>query len=286
MLRRQGDGSGALAAFHESAAITARQAVADPANAQWQRDLAGCRERISDVLRDQRDFAGALDAYSDAATIIGCLTAADPGNTDFQKDLSVRQNRVGNTCAVEGNAVGALAAYRDALAIGFRIATADPTNVQWQDGLFGILWNLASFSLLGGEKDATCDFARHLDTRAKPMATRFPQYGKPQDYLRATPDLLARTGAARPTAETGPTNAVRSLIGCRRHNRNDRSGKTGFMRQLVRGAARKFRLKWSTGNVPTLSRTFHCKPRSGPGGLWCNFPAVLSLPPSGELRAV
>jgi hypothetical protein len=72
-------------------------------------------------------------------------------------------------------AVGALAAYRDAVAIGSRIVTADPTNVQWQGGLFGIVWNLASFSLLGGEKDAACDFARQLDAHAKLMAMRFPQ---------------------------------------------------------------------------------------------------------------
>ena len=55
-------------------------AVADPSNAGWKRDLSVSQERIGDVLSDQGDLAGALAAYRESLEVRRLLAEADPSN--------------------------------------------------------------------------------------------------------------------------------------------------------------------------------------------------------------
>ena len=49
--------------------ITNRLAQSDPGNAQWQRDLAVCHNKIGEVQVAQGDLAGALNSYRDSLSI-------------------------------------------------------------------------------------------------------------------------------------------------------------------------------------------------------------------------
>jgi tetratricopeptide (TPR) repeat protein len=89
VLRAQGDGAAALAAYRAGMAIAERLAAADPGNVEWQRDLSGSHSRIGDVLMAQADLAAALAAYRASHAIIVRLAAADPGNAEWRRDLIV-----------------------------------------------------------------------------------------------------------------------------------------------------------------------------------------------------
>ena len=72
---RPGDGRGALVAYRQALGIREALAARDPANTQWQRDLAASHEKIGDVLVAQGGGRGALAAYRQAFAIREPLAA-------------------------------------------------------------------------------------------------------------------------------------------------------------------------------------------------------------------
>ena len=119
----------------ESLALRQRQALADPSNADWQRDLSISRNKVGDVLRAQGDLAGALQAYRESLALGQRQALADPSNAVWQRDLSVSQEKVGDVLLDQGDLAGALQAYREAETILRRLASADPSNGAWQRDL-------------------------------------------------------------------------------------------------------------------------------------------------------
>ena len=75
--------------FRKSLAIREALVGRDPANAEWQRDLAVNQNKIGDVLVTQGDGPGAFAAYDRSLKIAEALAARDPANTEWQRDLIV-----------------------------------------------------------------------------------------------------------------------------------------------------------------------------------------------------
>ena len=112
-----------------------RLATADPANTEWQRDLAVSHEKIGDVRRAQGTPTTALKAYQEELRIVSLLAAADPDNARWQRDLSLSQIKIGDAQVALGYLTGALEAYRVSLEISTRLAAADPGNTERQRDL-------------------------------------------------------------------------------------------------------------------------------------------------------
>jgi tetratricopeptide (TPR) repeat protein len=121
--------------YSKALELAERRLVADPANTEWQRDLAINHNKIGDVLVVQGDRPGALAAYRKSLDIGEALTEREPGNTQWQRDLSICHIKVGDVLEAQGDRPGALAAYRKSLDIGEALTERDPGNTQWQRSL-------------------------------------------------------------------------------------------------------------------------------------------------------
>ena len=107
----------------------------DPANTDWQHDLAVSHANIGDLLAARGDTDEALAAYGKSLEIMERLAGLDPANTDWQRDLAVSHARIGGLLAARGDTDGALAAYGKALEIMERLTGLDPSDTDWQHGL-------------------------------------------------------------------------------------------------------------------------------------------------------
>jgi hypothetical protein len=74
--------------------ITERLAAADPANAQYQRDLSISHEKLGDVAVAMDDIATAREHFQAGLDMRQRLAAADPGNAEYQRDLSISHNKL------------------------------------------------------------------------------------------------------------------------------------------------------------------------------------------------
>jgi len=154
--RAQGDLAAALKAFQDGLDIAQRLAAAEPANAEWQRDLSVSFNKIGDVRRAQGDLAVALKAFQDGLDIAKRLAAAEPANAEWQRDLSISFNKIGDVRRAQGDLGAALKAFQDGLDIRKRLAAADPANAKWQRDLF------VSFNKIGDVRRAQGDLAAAL----------------------------------------------------------------------------------------------------------------------------
>jgi tetratricopeptide (TPR) repeat protein len=187
MLRAQGDGEGALAAYRAGLAIVEALARRDPANTQWQRDLSVSQNKIGDMLSAQGDGEGALAAYRAGLAIAEALARRDPANSEWQRDLSVSQDNIGDMLSAQGDGEGALAAYRAGLAIRETLARHDPANAQWQRDL------IVSFLKISENEPAE---ARACLSRALDVAHALKTAGRLVAVDAWIPDELARRLAA------------------------------------------------------------------------------------------
>jgi tetratricopeptide (TPR) repeat protein len=120
-------GATKLAADYAGKAIAITRALVakDPANTQWQRDLAINLNAAGDVKWEQGDLAGALAAYRESLVLLRALDAKEPGG---YREMSVALNNIGDVLAEQGDRTGALAAYRQALGFSRARAAKEPDN--------------------------------------------------------------------------------------------------------------------------------------------------------------
>ena len=69
-------------------AILEPLAKSDPANAEWQRDLASTLERAGIALAGEGDLSAALKQYQESLQIKARLAQSDPQNAKWQNDLA------------------------------------------------------------------------------------------------------------------------------------------------------------------------------------------------------
>jgi hypothetical protein len=74
--------------YHAELDIVTRLAAADPANTQWQRDLAVSQARLAEVAASAGDLRTARAAHQAAMAITARLAAADPAHARWRQDLA------------------------------------------------------------------------------------------------------------------------------------------------------------------------------------------------------
>ena len=188
-----------LQAIHQR--IEAR-AAADPANTQWQYDLAISYERLGDFAVAAGDLAAARTSYQICRDISARLAAADPANTQWQRELSVSHNRLGDLAVAAGDLAAARTSYQADLDIAVRLAAADPANTEWQRDLSISHERLGDLARAAGDLaaarasyQAALDIAVRL-AAADPANTGWQRdlsvsHNKLGDLARAAGDLAA-----------------------------------------------------------------------------------------------
>jgi tetratricopeptide (TPR) repeat protein/MinD-like ATPase involved in chromosome partitioning or flagellar assembly len=152
----RGDLAAALQSYQEGLAIADRLAKSDPANAEWQRDLAVASNNVGDVRFAQGNLEAALKSHQDAVDIFDKLGKSDPVNAEWQRDLSQSFGKVGDVQSSMGLWADALKSYRDSLSIIERLTTSDPSNAGWQRNLS------VAYDNVGGVQQAQGDLSAAL----------------------------------------------------------------------------------------------------------------------------
>ena len=135
-LLNAGDLQSATRLFQAVYQEVSARAAADPANAQWQRDLSISHNRLGDIARATGDLTAARTHYQASLDIAQRLAAADPASTQRQRSLSISHEKLGDIARDAGDLTAARTHYQASLDTRRRLAAADPANTQWQRDLF------------------------------------------------------------------------------------------------------------------------------------------------------
>jgi len=133
VLKAQGDGPGAVAAYRDSLALREALAAGSPTDAELQRNLSICHERIGDILLPT-DRQEALAAYRRSLGIRQALAGRDPENFRWQQMLAIIHERIGDALSADDRPE-ALAAYTRSLGLNESLAGRDPANADLQSSL-------------------------------------------------------------------------------------------------------------------------------------------------------
>jgi Flp pilus assembly protein TadD len=88
VLVAQGQVGEALRSYTASRTIRDRLARQDPANAQWQRDLAVSYMKLGTVEKQKDNTTAAVDFFTQARAISARLVEHDPTNAIWKNDLA------------------------------------------------------------------------------------------------------------------------------------------------------------------------------------------------------
>jgi tetratricopeptide (TPR) repeat protein len=144
--RRRSDLISALKSYSDSLAIARRGAKAEPANADWQRDLSVSYNKIGEVELAQGDLKAAVKSYSDALAIRERLARSDPGNADWQRDLWFSYAIVADAYRKSNQTAKARDAFVAGRAIIGNLVEHYPDQAQWKQDL---AWFDAQIAELG-----------------------------------------------------------------------------------------------------------------------------------------
>lgn len=135
MLLAQGNVSEALQAYRESLDIREHLVKANPNDADSQRALAGCYERVGDALFKQGDHGEALKSYRRGLAVGERLAETHPGSAASQNVLLASYHGLGKALFAQGDHGGALKFYRKGVAVAEHLAEADPGSAASQRAL-------------------------------------------------------------------------------------------------------------------------------------------------------
>ena len=133
----------ALSECAKALAIWQKLADANPAETNFQRELAISHHYSGYMFSDTGKSAEALVSYRKALAIREKLADANPAVPTFQRDLASSLNNIGIVLERTGKPEEALTAWRKVLVIFQRLADANPAVTEFQDHLAGVYGNLA-----------------------------------------------------------------------------------------------------------------------------------------------
>src|SRR6516164_1211820 len=96
--------------LHRRTTFTCNEA--DPANTDWQHDLAVSHEKVGDAQQAQGNQGEALTSYRESLAVADRLAKGEPANTAWQRDLAVSHEKMGQVLQAQGNVAEALRSYR------------------------------------------------------------------------------------------------------------------------------------------------------------------------------
>ena len=105
---------------------------ANPADTQFQSDLADTHTSIGTARSVTGDLASALERHRRALAIRQQLASSNPTATAVQFSLASSHVYIGNVLSEAGDISGALESYRRGLAIQEQMAAANPAVTQFQ----------------------------------------------------------------------------------------------------------------------------------------------------------
>lgn len=156
-----------------SLATRQRDADAEPARADLQRDLSVTYIKLGDLHLDLGNADLARRFFEDSLAILQRLADAEPARTDLQRDLSVSYERLGDLHRSLGDTDLARRFFEDALAVAKRLADAEPARADLQRDL-----------AVSHERMATVDTAHAREWLTTALALRRQQFAaEPNDAV-------------------------------------------------------------------------------------------------------
>ncbi|HZU37168.1 MAG TPA: tetratricopeptide repeat protein, partial [Gemmataceae bacterium] len=152
----------ALASYRKALVIRQKLAEANPADTQFQSDLAATHNNIGNVLRDTGKPGQALASYRKALATRQKLAEANPAVVQYQSDVAATHNNIGNVLSETGKLEEALASYRKALAIRQKLADANPAVTQLQNEL---AWSHNDIGLLLAQTGKPEEALKYLEEK-------------------------------------------------------------------------------------------------------------------------
>ena len=160
VLLTTGSGEDALASYRKGLAIKQALASRDPANGQWQRDLAKSHEFVGEVLITLGRREEGLAAYQESLAVGEKLVGLDPDNVRWQQDLSITHNKIADVLIVTGRRPEAIEHFRKSLAIRQRLVALDPSNTRRQSDLALSFEKIGNLLMLTGEREQALEHHR------------------------------------------------------------------------------------------------------------------------------
>lgn len=132
----------ALAAYQQAERMYAALSVREPAELEWQKQLAACKNELA-LLRKQRgELTAASAAWQEALALRQKVAREHPGNAEAQNDVARAWHNIGSGCHDRGELARALRAYEQALTIRRQLVKDQPQEVEYQYGLSLVCNNL------------------------------------------------------------------------------------------------------------------------------------------------
>jgi tetratricopeptide (TPR) repeat protein len=180
-LRVQGAFAEALEAAETCRAVMQKLLAQEPANRQWQRQLAAAYLSVGDALKGAGRREDALEAYRKSLAIRETLLASDPANTSWQSDLAVDHERIGDMLAITGQRDAALDSYRKALTLAEGLAASG--NMDARQHLAVVYNKIGDTLAAGGQRqDALASYRKGLAVIEK-LAADEPDNTRWQTHL-------------------------------------------------------------------------------------------------------
>ena len=133
--RLKHDADASLEHLRKARAIYLDLTRREPANEDFQFDLANTCTQLGIALDDHDDPAGAIEQYRAASSICERLAANKPHEQRFRHALWSSFDNMARVLSTQNNPAGAIEACEKALALGEQLIKDDPLNADYRRGL-------------------------------------------------------------------------------------------------------------------------------------------------------
>jgi tetratricopeptide (TPR) repeat protein len=161
--------------YQRAEAIAAQLVTTAPENVQWQRDLAGYRDRLGDIAFATGDITEAEESFSNALAIRERVTDQEPECLESRHDLASSQRRMGDLARSRGNLEEARTRYERFLEITESLTAANPQNIKWRKDEAWSHSQLGDISVACGDSSRAETHYRAAHEILRSAASDFPQ---------------------------------------------------------------------------------------------------------------
>jgi tetratricopeptide (TPR) repeat protein len=169
-----GDLDAARAAFEECRSRMAALAAENPANAQWQREVALVHARLGNVAQESGDLDRAGTEYEQGRVIFAALAASDPDSANWRVGLANAYARIGDVAMEKGDESTAEDAFHRYQSIMAELATRDPGNTSLRRNLAVAYSKVGNVALRKGDFDGAEQAYRRFQSTMADLTAQDP----------------------------------------------------------------------------------------------------------------
>jgi serine/threonine protein kinase/tetratricopeptide (TPR) repeat protein len=174
MVSHRGDTKAALANYRKALALANTLVETHPDDAQGQRLLSMCHERLGDIHMEHGQSQEALPSFQRFLELTQKLAQAAPNDARAQRDLSVSHMKMASALADLGRRPEALANYQSCLAHFQALARSHPNDAKAQRDMFVSYLNVGDVQrALGQAAEALANYQHALEV-AQALAKNDP----------------------------------------------------------------------------------------------------------------